>query len=214
MENEGVDIREVRRDIEACAASHASLAAHLVSLNPVDPARPSQLPDWTVGHVLAHIARNADSIVSMLAGRAQYPHGTEGRNADIEMGAQRSWGELIDDVTATAAALDTRFDDDDIDWASRASTRGGDRPTAMLPLLRQREVEVHRADLGLGHGFADMPSDYVRKDLRLMGMLWKARKPMGMTPLPDAALALPPAIRLGWMMGRISIDDLPPANLF
>ena len=214
MENEGVDNREVRRDIEACAASHASLVAHLASLDPVDPGRASVLPDWTVGHVLTHIARNADSIVSMLAGREQYPHGTEGRNADIETGAQRACCELVDDVTASASSLEGRFGDDDIDWAGRASTRGGDRPTAMLPLLRQREVEVHRADLDLGYGFADMPNDYVRKDLRLMGMLWKARKPMGMTPLPDAALALPPAIRLGWMMGRIEIDDLPPAGLF
>ena len=73
---------------------------------------------------------------------------------------------------------------------------------------------MHRSDLGLGYEFADMPNEYVRQDLRLMGMLWKARKPMGMTPLPDQALALAPAIRLGWMMGRIEIDGLAPANLF
>jgi maleylpyruvate isomerase len=208
------DLPEIRRDVDSCAASHAALTAHLRSLDQVDPTQPSVLPGWTVGHVLTHIARNADGHVSMLAGQAQYPHGIDGRNADIEAGALRSWAELVDDVAASSAAIDARFCDAGIDWTGTAITLGGDRPMAMLPLLRQREVEVHRADLGLDYGFADMPSDYVRKDLRLMGMLWKARKPMGMTPLPEAALALPPAIRLGWMMGRIDVDGLSPANLF
>ncbi len=91
---------------------------------------------------------------------------------------------------------------------------GGERPTTLLPLLRQREVEVHRVDLGLGHEFGDMPADYVRRDLRLMEMLWTARKPMGMTALPDAALAADPATRLAWMMGRIDLPGLEPAGLF
>lgn len=195
-------------------ASHTSLTTFLRSLDSVEPTRPTVLPDWTVGHVLTHIARNADSIVSMLDGAVQYPHGVEGRNADIEAGSVRSWSGLIDDVTTSAAALDTRLSDPEVDWSGSATTVGGERPKALLPLLRQREVEVHRTDLGLGYGFTDMPNDYVRKDLRLMGMLWKARKPMGLTPLPEAALALDPATRLGWMMGRIEIDGLPPANLF
>ena len=35
----------------------------------LDVAAPSRLPDWTVGHVLTHLARNADSIVRVLAGQ-------------------------------------------------------------------------------------------------------------------------------------------------
>jgi maleylpyruvate isomerase len=45
-------------------------------------------------------------------------------------------------------------------------------------------------------------------------MLWRARRPMGLTPLPAEALALPPATRLAWMMGRVEIDGLAPAHLF
>jgi maleylpyruvate isomerase len=37
---------------------------------------------------------------------------------------------------------------------------------------------------------------------------------MGMTPLPAAALALPPTTRLAWMMGRVEVDGLEPAGLF
>mgnify|MGYP002629587681 CR=1 FL=1 len=164
--------------------------------------------------MLTHIARNADGVVSMLDGFVQYPHGAKGRNCDIESGSSRSWAELIDDVTATSAMLDIRLADADLDWSGTVTMLPGVRPKASLPLMRQREVEVHRADLDLGYGFADMPSDYVRRDLRLMGMFWKARRPMGMTSLPDVALALDPAIRLSWMMGRIEIDGLEPANLF
>ena len=167
-----------------------------------------------MAHVLTHIARNADGHVSMLDGLPQYPHGADGRNADIASGSTRSWAELVDDVADTSAAVDARFSDDEVEWGGTSTLLSGERPKSLLPLLRQREVEVHRADLGLEYGFEDMPTDYVRKDLRLMGMLWKARKPMGMTPLPDAALALPPAIRLGWMMGRIDVEGLAPADLF
>jgi maleylpyruvate isomerase len=208
------DEREMRRDIESCLASHAALTEFLRSLDPVDPARPTMLDGWTVGHVLTHIARNADGIVSMLDGFEQYPHGAEGRNRDIETGSRRSWAELLDDVTSTSATLDARLSEHDVDWSGTVTMLPGVRPKASLPLMRQREVEVHRADLGLGYGFADMPGDYVRRDLRLMGMFWQARKPMGLTPLPDAALALDPPTRLSWMMGRIEIDGLEPANLF
>lgn len=208
------DEREIRRDIESCLASHAALTEFLRSLDPVDPARPTVLDGWTVGHVLTHIARNGDGIVSMLDGFEQYPHGLEGRNGDIETGSRRSWAELVDDVRSTSAALDVRMSEQGVDWSGTVTMLPGVRPKASLPLMRQREVEVHRADLGLGYGFADMPGDYVRRDLRLMGMFWQARKPMGLTPLPDEALALDPATRLSWLMGRIEIDGLEPANLF
>jgi hypothetical protein len=45
-------------------------------------------------------------------------------------------------------------------------------------------------------------------------MLWRAGKPMGLTPLPEAALRTPPARRLAWMMGRADIDGLGSANIW
>lgn len=212
MTREPVDERDVAADIADVLAAHAVLVERLRSLDDVDPAQPSRLPDWSIGHVLTHIARNADGVVSMLSGQPQYPRGLEGRNADIESGSARSWDELLDDVEATAAAVDTAFAER-TDWSGTASMLAADRPLAMVPFLRWREVVVHHADLGLGYEFADMPARYLRKELRFMEMLWRARKPMGMTPLPDAALALPPATRLAWMMGRTAVDGLSPAGL-
>lgn len=211
MSDETFDPRQLDAEIASCAGSHAALVAWLRGLDAIEPGQPSLLPGWTVGHVLTHVARNADSHHHLLDGRPQYPS-AEARTADIEAGAGRAWDDLVDDVAVSAVALDQRWADT-TDWTG--STSGPNpRPRHLLPLLRQREVEVHRADLGLGYGFADMPGDYVRRDLRLMEMLWRARKPMGLTPLPDAALRLPPATRLAWMMGRIEVDGLPPADLF
>lgn len=207
-----IDHAELERAISSCAASHAALGAHLRSIAGVDPSGSSVLPDWSVGHVLTHIARNGDSHLDMLAGNPQYPS-VESRNHDIDVGAVRAWSELVDDVERSGASADAAFDSH-ADWTGTALTMGGERPLTLLPLLRQREVEVHRADLGLGYGFGDMPADYVRRDLRLMEMLWLARKPMGMTLLPDDALATDPSTRLAWLMGRATIGDLGPAGLF
>jgi maleylpyruvate isomerase len=204
--------REIERDVASTASSHAALGAWLHGLEPVDPATPSLLPEWTIGHVLTHIARNAESHLAMLAGRPQYPS-RAARDADIAAGAARPWGELVADVVGTAGSLDEAFAAVG-DWGRTVTTVTGERPAAMLPLLRQREVEVHRADLGMGYGFDDMPADYVRRDLRVMEMLWKADKPMGLTPLPAAALATLPTRRLAWLMGRADIDDIGPAGIF
>jgi maleylpyruvate isomerase len=204
---------EVAADVADVLAAHATLVHHLRSLDGADPSLPSRLPEWTVGHVLTHISRNADGIVSMLDGMPQYPHGFAGRNGDIEAGASRPWAELVDDVEATSASVDERLATH-TDWRGTATTLGGDRPMAMVPFLRLREVAVHHVDLGLGYEFTDLPARYLRKDLRIMEMLWRARKPMGMTPLPDAALALAPATRLAWFVGRVEIEGLESADVF
>lgn len=205
--------QDVAADLADVLVAHATLVERLRSIDPVDPSAPSRLPDWTIGHVLTHIARNADSARSMLAGQPQYPHGRDGRNADIEAGASRSWAELVDDVELTAAAVDEAFAQR-AEWEGTVETITGSRPTGMVPFLRLREVLIHRIDLGLGFEFSELPARYLRVELRLMEMLWRANKPMGLTPLPDTALALPPAIRLAWMMGRTEIDGLAPAGIY
>jgi maleylpyruvate isomerase len=43
-------------------------------------------------------------------------------------------------------------------------------------------------------------------------MAWKARKPMGLTSLPDAVLRLSPNERLAWLYNRTMIDGVPPAD--
>lgn len=207
------DDRDLVATLESVARSEIALGAFLSDVGAVDPARSSLLPGWTVGHVLTHIARNADSHVAMLSGSPQYERGAEGRAADIEAGARRPWGDLVADVAAAGVGLTSAYAGHAA-WDGEAQSGGGLRPMTMLPQLRQREVELHRIDLGLGYEFASLPRDYVRRELRILEMLWNARQPMGLTGLPPAALTLRPTDRLAWLTGRLDVDGLAPSGLF
>lgn len=194
-------------------AAQTALDTWLAELAPVDPARSSLLPGWSVGHVLTHLARNADSHVRMLAGEPQYPGGVAQREADIAAGAGRPWGEQLADLRRAQRDLDAAWTAV-TDWEALAVRLNGIHPASELPLARWREVEVHRADLGLGYTFADMPAEYVRRELARLTMRYRASKPIGLTQLPSGAATAPPATRLAWLMGRVEIADLPPAGIF
>jgi maleylpyruvate isomerase len=208
-----VDSRALDRDIAGAAAAHQRLLATLDASDDVDPRTPSRLPDWTIGHVLTHIARNADSHHRLLDGLAQYEGGAAGRAAAIEAGAGRTLGELVDDVRRAIWSLEQRWATQG-DWRGEAAATRGTLPRTDLPFLRWRETDVHHIDLGLGYEFADLPGEYVRLELRRVEMLWAARRPMGMTALPEAALTAPPHERLAWLFGRVELDGLPPAGVF
>ncbi len=66
--------------------------------------RPSLLPEWSVGQVLAHMARNADSHKRRAEAAArgvvveQYPGGFAGRAAEIDRDSRRPAAFLIRDV--------------------------------------------------------------------------------------------------------------------
>ena len=203
------------RDTGGCRASHRDLLATLGDLDHLDPTRPSRLPGWSVGHILTHLARNADSHVDMLEGRPQYPRPAPRHDA-IDTGAAR-------DADTLDAALPERINRLEPAWDTcdnrdfTATTLSGTRPGVSLPLLRWREVEVHRVDLALGDDhdsdLAAMNRAYVRIDLHHLEMMWRAQRPMGLTPLPAAVLAEAPHRRLGWFMGRVDIDGVEPAGM-
>jgi maleylpyruvate isomerase len=76
-----------------------------------DLRRSSLLPGWTVAHVLAHMARNADSHRRRAEAAAlgevidQYPGGNEGRAAEIERGAAGTRAQILDDVAISAERM-------------------------------------------------------------------------------------------------------------
>ena len=160
-------------DIAGASAAHARLLANLADLTDEQVARPSLLPGWSVGHVLTHLARNADSHVRMLGGAAggrtveQYQGGRPARASAIEEGAARSAAELVDDVRASAGRLERLWASvPDPAWAGHALGADGDRrPCVLLPFHRWREVEVHQVDLGRGPSWDHWPDDYVAREL-------------------------------------------------
>jgi maleylpyruvate isomerase len=212
---------EVGLCVEGAILAHQLLLQDVHRLTDEDVRRPSLLPDWSIAHVLAHLARNADSHTRMLRAAAggeiadQYVGGVAGRAADIEQWAGRSAGDI-------AADLGRAVDELERCWATAANgawqghgrlTTGQVTPTDDLPFRRWREVVVHHHDLGLDYSWADWPAGYVRVELRRSTMQWASRKPMGFADLPPAALAVTDHHRVAWLLGRAEISGLDPAGL-
>ncbi len=166
--------------------------------------RASLLPGWTVGHVLTHLARNAEAMCSRIEGVMrgdvveQYAGGAAGRAAAIEAGAARDAHQIVDDAVRWAARLDRLFADvpDDC-WARPVRTvDGGEHAAALLPYRRWREVEVHLADLDLGFTSRDWSPELVDR------------------MLPDLVAGLParadPQELAAWLLGRGSPPQLQP----
>lgn len=216
--------RELNHQVEGCAAAHQRLLADLDGRDDEWCRADSALPGWTRGHVLAHLARNAESHARMFAAASegreteQYKGGRPARNAAIEAGARRSARDLIADVRKTIYSLEAA-------WCSATATTwsghgikshsGGARVRIVdLLLMRWRETEVHHADLLASVSFADWTPDYVRLDLDYQVMQWRARKPMGLTVLPEQALKLAPHDRLAWLLGRLEVPGLAKPEAF
>ncbi len=216
-----VNSRDLDRDVAGCAASHQRLLASLDGLTDEQAGRHSLLPNWTVGHVLSHLARNADGFVRMLEGaergevRSQYEHGAAGRTADIDAGSGRGADELVIDVRMSIWRLEQTWASlTETGWHGRGRTFSGELATTAIPSRRWRETEIHSVDLGLGYRFADLPADFVRIELNQMTALLASRKPMGLTDPAPAALALTPNDRLAWLFGRLDVDGLAPAGIY
>jgi maleylpyruvate isomerase len=162
-------------EIEGVRASHARLHETLAGLDEATARRPSRLPGWTVGHLVTHLARNADSVVRRLAAAAenrlieQYEGGDAGRNAAIESGAGRPAAALVADLVDADAAVDQLLGALPAQvWERpvlRSGPAGGTAPAAQLVYSRWREVEVHHVDLGLGYEPDRWPDGLVERML-------------------------------------------------
>jgi maleylpyruvate isomerase len=142
------------------------LLTTITTLDDAAVAGPSLLPGWTRGHVLAHLARNADALVNALAGEPMYPSETA-RDADIERDAGRPLAAHLEDFKRTAARLDGAFAvQSDNDWQRVLKMRNGvSEPAYSLPFRRWDEVELHHIDLGTGYGIDHLPSAFVERAL-------------------------------------------------
>jgi maleylpyruvate isomerase len=195
--------------------------------------QPSLLLGWTVGHLLTHVARNADSHSGMMEAAAdgrverQYPGGYEQREGDIEAGHAHPAAELIADVAAANRRLERAWE---ALTPEQWETGLGRRATAFTALpelvfLRWREIEIHRLDLGF------VPPDWNTLDPDYLDLEWEAmmnRLP-GRVPGGTALLLVPadrpsratgsgddvvtvrdtPGNLIGWLFGREKRPDRP-----
>jgi maleylpyruvate isomerase len=168
-----------------------------------------------VGHVLTHVARNADSHRrrALAAGRGalveQYVGGYAGRAAEIEDGAGRPAQELRRDVRTTADALaDTWRALPARAWdMPTRDVAGRERPLRLLLDRRWQELEVHVIDLDIGPTHRDWPDEFVADRLPVLRATMDERLPAG-ARAPDPG-DLDERDELAWLFGRLTGPDLP-----
>ncbi len=130
---------------------------------------------WSRGHVLTHVARNADGLAALVraavdgSGETMYV-GDDQREADIEAGARRPLTEQLVDLTESAAELATQLRRLGPEHAHLRLERtpGGMRVRiGNLPRMRLREVVYHHVDLDAGFAFDHVEADLLRQFLTL-----------------------------------------------
>ena len=161
--------------IELCKAAHGRLLTTVATITDEQVSEPSRLPGWTIGHVLTHLARNADGhthrLEAALRGEdvPRYPGGPAQRETDISEGAARRPGELSEDTRVAQLKLELAWDKSDSANWPHPEFRGNDLwPATASPVRRLREVEMHHVDLGLGYKPSDWPAAYVAWELPML----------------------------------------------
>jgi maleylpyruvate isomerase len=150
------------------AAATGRLLATATALSDAQVREPSLLPGWSRGHVLTHVARNADGLGNLLrwarTGTVIPMYASaEARSKDIEAGAGRSAAELAADVRESAATFAAEAASvPEGAWAVQVRARNGP-PFPAFGVLERRlsEVEIHHVDLGAGYFPDDWPADFV-----------------------------------------------------
>ena len=167
---------------------------------------PSMLPGWTRGHVLAHVARNADGMRNVLAGvrtgqdRPAYAS-AEAREAGIEQDAGRQATEHAADLADSAMALRTVARQlPDAGWQVPVRMLDGMDffPAAELLTRRLAEVELHHCDLDAGYGPGDSPAFFADMELAEPMRSWRQDR----LSYPEPAPLRPARRPASWQRGR------------
>ena len=169
--------------LQMVETSADSLSHGVEDLTDEQVVEPSTLPGWTRGHVLTHVARNADALVNLLTWARtgvetpMYPS-RQVRNDDIAAGAgrpaARQRADLLESQArfmAAAAQMRTEQWQAEVRWGSDGQAATAD----VVPWLRLVELEVHHVDLDLGHTPAHWTAAFVRRQLRRTAEDFRAR---------------------------------------
>lgn len=135
----------------------AELTAAIRSLPDKWLERPSRLPGWTKGHLLAHLVLMGDGVIRLLEGvEAQSPAkmyiSAQAREADIELHAKQSASELADGLSSgweRVRAKVTSMPGETVDPVTLFS--GRTLPWPELPDVVVAEYRMHWVDLDIGY---------------------------------------------------------------
>ncbi|MFF5786619.1 maleylpyruvate isomerase family mycothiol-dependent enzyme [Streptomyces sp. NPDC012693] len=185
------------------------------SLDNAATAGPSRLPGWTRGHVLAHVARNADALVNVLQGRPMYPDAAT-RDADIERDSGRPPAAHLADLRETAARFQA-VGAEPADWSRTVELRNGVTDSASrIPFRRWVEVDLHHVDLGVGYELEDLSEEFTVREIEFLADRFTGLENVPATVLRSddggtwttggrsggVTVTGPAADLLGWLAGR------------
>jgi maleylpyruvate isomerase len=153
--------------LDQIVAATERLLETSVEFSDVDVREPSLLPGWSRGHVLTHLARNADGGSRLLVWARtgvetpEYPS-MAARAEQIEAGAGRSAGELVADVRDSATRFAAEYGQmPDSAWERVIRWTGGqEHPAARAADARLCEVLVHHVDLDADYTPDQWPADF------------------------------------------------------
>ncbi|WP_328497047.1 maleylpyruvate isomerase family mycothiol-dependent enzyme [Streptomyces sp. NBC_00414] len=214
------------RDLASVRDATERLLSAVARLDNASVTEPSRLPGWSRGHVLAHLARNADALVNVLEGRPMYSS-ADARDADIERDAPRPLEAQLADLRDSA----DRFQEAGAapaDWSRILELRNGVTDSAdRVPFRRWAEVELHRVDLGIGYELEDVPEEFVEREVAFLADRFAGHPEVPSTRVTDGTRAWstgrgsegaggeaevivtgPAAALLGWLAGRRDGADL------
>lgn len=220
----------IETQLAAVTAATTRLLATVDTLDDAALPEPSLLPGWTRGHVLAHLSRNADSLVNLLLWAhtgietPQYANAAL-RDADIEAGAPRPLAEQRADLVESADRLLGLARALPVEkWSAEVRTRQGRTiPASRVPWMRVLEVEIHHVDLAAGYTPADWPADFVNTLLPEItaSLSLSAEETFGIhaadtgfetvvgSGTPNRTVTAPAFRLLAWLTGRGKGEDLP-----
>ncbi len=219
-------MQSVEEAIKELGTATGNLIANIGGLTDADARGPSLLPGWTRGHVLTHLARNADGGTRLLGwartGIPSYEYESVAARAEaIEEGAGRQAVVLLADVSAASAAFAEAAAVMPPDaWQHAITWTTGQQSTAEdVVESRLAEVLIHHVDLDLGFGPRHWPPWFVREMLTAAVASMNER---GLAPLParlqatdtghtcqiggeaadEVQISGPEADLLAWLLGR------------
>jgi maleylpyruvate isomerase len=143
-----------QREVERAAASLDLAGLH----------EPSRLDNWSRGHVLSHLARNADALVNLLTWartgvESRMYTSADDRARGIDSGARRELPEQLSDLVAAGSRFLQAARA--VPSARRAfpvlSAQGREIAATEVPWMRVREVWLHLVDLDAGYDIDAVP---------------------------------------------------------
>jgi len=204
------------RDLASLRDATDRLLSAAAALDNAAVTEPSRLPGWTRGHLLAHLARNADALVNVLQGRPMYAS-AEARDADIERDAPRPLDVHLADLRESTERF-VRAADAPADWSRTVELRNGvTDAAARVPFRRWIEVALHHVDLGIGYELEALPPEFTERETAFLADRFTGRPDVPATRLTDGTRAWStgraadapevtvtgrPADLLGWLSGR------------